>query len=361
MNVSALDNLIQSESRPGKTSQSSDEAMRRTAQQFEAVLLRQLTSVLNAASDEDDGEEKLFGGDGGTGLAKKMFSEQLATTISESGGVGLANMIMEKLGNQAKPAGNTDGFLNAVAAVKEIQQSSRTPINRSQNISSDYNIEPIANSRVKNLLPVGNPGEAVIISRFSDAIADDTNEEKPGFLTADGTFFNSISASTSAVPDNIQAKNQSEMTTGIFPAPPNRSEKVNFQMPVFGRISSDFGSRFHPIDRKTKFHGGMDIAVPKNTPVGAAADGVVKFAGWKGGYGNIVVLGHRDGSETFYGHNEKLLVAEGQSVRAGDIISLSGSTGKSTGPHLHFEVRVNGVAVNPHKVLSNVLPVRADR
>ncbi|MCY7346111.1 MAG: peptidoglycan DD-metalloendopeptidase family protein [Pyrinomonadaceae bacterium] len=359
MNVSALDNLIQTDSRVGKTSQSSDEAMRRTAQQFEAVLLMQLTSALNAASDEDDGEEKLFGGDGGTGLAKKMFSEQLATTMSESGGVGLANLIMEKFGNQTKPTGKTDGFLNAVAAVRDIQQNARTPTNLSKNVSADERTAPFAESRAKNLLPIGNPDEAEIVSRFSDEIAGDTDEEKRGYLTLDGQILNSTRARV--VPDYVQAKNQSEMTTGNFPATPNPSEKVSFQMPVFGRISSDFGSRFHPIDRKTKFHGGIDIAVPKNTPIGAAADGIVKFAGWKDGYGNIVVIEHRDGSETFYGHNEKLLVAEGQPIRAGDVISLSGSTGKSTGPHLHFEVRVDGIAVNPHKFLSNVLPVRADR
>jgi murein DD-endopeptidase MepM/ murein hydrolase activator NlpD len=136
---------------------------------------------------------------------------------------------------------------------------------------------------------------------------------------------------------------------------------VTMTLPAKGRISSGFGNRFHPIDKKAKFHGGIDIAVPRGTPVKAAADGVVKFAGWRGGYGYAVVVEHTDGSETLYAHNDKLLVEKGQEVDAGDQLSLSGSTGKSTGPHLHFEVRLNGTLVNPMKYLTNVLGRTADR
>jgi murein DD-endopeptidase MepM/ murein hydrolase activator NlpD len=132
-------------------------------------------------------------------------------------------------------------------------------------------------------------------------------------------------------------------------------------MPADGRISSTFGSRFHPIDKRVKFHGGLDIAVPTGSKVVASADGIVKFAGWKGGYGNVVIIEHPDGSETLYGHNSKLMVTEGQKVGGGDPISLSGSTGKSTGPHLHFEMRRNGQLVNPSKFLSNVLSNTAER
>ena len=136
---------------------------------------------------------------------------------------------------------------------------------------------------------------------------------------------------------------------------------VSLALPAQGRISSGFGNRLHPIDKRAKFHGGIDIAIPKGTPVKAAADGVVKFAGWRGGFGYAVVVEHADGTETLYAHNEKLLVEKGQEVDAGDQISLSGSTGKSTGPHLHFEVRQDGELVNPMKYLTNVLGRSADR
>jgi murein DD-endopeptidase MepM/ murein hydrolase activator NlpD len=136
---------------------------------------------------------------------------------------------------------------------------------------------------------------------------------------------------------------------------------TQYEMLLEGRISSNFGTRFHPIDKISKFHAGVDIAVPRGTSVGAAADGVVTFAGKKGGYGNVVIVEHADGHTTFYAHCDKLLVKEGQAVTVGEEIAKSGSTGKSTGPHLHFEVRENGTPIDPLKFLSNVLPKTAER
>ena len=135
---------------------------------------------------------------------------------------------------------------------------------------------------------------------------------------------------------------------------------VNYQIPVNGRLSSNFGNRFHPIDKVVKFHTGVDIAVPKGTRVNAAAEGTVVFAGKKGGYGNVVIIQHPDGKESRYGHLEKILVSVGEQVSAGQEVAKSGSTGKSTGPHLHFEIRENGEVVNPLKILSNVLSKNAD-
>jgi murein DD-endopeptidase MepM/ murein hydrolase activator NlpD len=118
--------------------------------------------------------------------------------------------------------------------------------------------------------------------------------------------------------------------------------------PVSGRrITSPFGWRVHPILKKTKFHSGIDIAVPSGTPVKAADGGIVLVSGWQGGYGNFVAIDHGKGISTCYGHNSRLLVRVGQRVEKGQQIAISGNTGLSTGPHLHFEVRVNGNPVNP--------------
>ena len=117
--------------------------------------------------------------------------------------------------------------------------------------------------------------------------------------------------------------------------------------PVRGRISSPFGWRFHPLLKKQKYHSGIDLAVPTGTPVKAADSGVVLVSGWRGGYGNFVAIDHGKGISTCYGHNSRLLVRVGQRVAKGQQIAISGSTGLSTGPHLHFEVRVNGNPVNP--------------
>jgi len=111
--------------------------------------------------------------------------------------------------------------------------------------------------------------------------------------------------------------------------------------PVSGPVTSGFGLRWG------RMHEGIDIAVAEGTPVRAAGAGTVIFAGWMGGYGNLVVVDHGNGLSTAYAHNSSLGVGVGQSVTAGQVVSYSGNTGNSTGPHVHFEVRVNGSAVDP--------------
>jgi murein DD-endopeptidase MepM/ murein hydrolase activator NlpD len=120
-----------------------------------------------------------------------------------------------------------------------------------------------------------------------------------------------------------------------------------FIWPVRGRITSYFGWRNHPILRKKKYHSGLDIAVPTGTPIAAADAGVVIFCGRNGGYGNMIALDHGNGLSTVYAHCSELLVTKGQTVAKGDIVAKAGSTGLSTGPHVHFEIRKNGVPVNP--------------
>ena len=118
------------------------------------------------------------------------------------------------------------------------------------------------------------------------------------------------------------------------------------------RVTSEFGNRVDPITGKRKGHGGMDLAVPTGTPIRAALGGTVTVSKYNaGGYGYYVMIDHGNGLTTLYGHCSKLLAKAGQTVQAGDIIALSGSTGRSTGPHLHFEVRVNGERTNPRAYL----------
>lgn len=113
-------------------------------------------------------------------------------------------------------------------------------------------------------------------------------------------------------------------------------------------ITSQFGIREHPIQGVVKQHTGLDIGgAPTGTPVVAAADGVVSYAGWLGGYGNCVMVNHGNGIVTLYGHGSKVVASLNQEVKKGDTILEIGSTGNSTGPHLHFEVRINGQYVNP--------------
>ncbi|WP_370655190.1 M23 family metallopeptidase [Sphingomonas aurea] len=113
------------------------------------------------------------------------------------------------------------------------------------------------------------------------------------------------------------------------------------------KFTSNFGIRSDPFRGTAAMHAGVDIPGPVGTPIYATADGIVSNASWRGGYGNLVEVNHGKGIATRYGHLSKILVADGARVTRGQLIALMGSTGRSTGPHLHYEVRIDGHAVNP--------------
>jgi murein DD-endopeptidase MepM/ murein hydrolase activator NlpD len=123
--------------------------------------------------------------------------------------------------------------------------------------------------------------------------------------------------------------------------------QAGIEMPVHGRLTSGFGERFHPILGYERFHAGVDLGAPLGTPIVAAADGRVVSAGWRGGYGRAVQIAHSGGLDTLYGHMSRIAAAPGEMVRRGEVIGYVGSSGLSTGPHLHFEVTKDGRPVNP--------------
>jgi murein DD-endopeptidase MepM/ murein hydrolase activator NlpD len=121
--------------------------------------------------------------------------------------------------------------------------------------------------------------------------------------------------------------------------------------PVSGVLRSSFGSRTDPISGEGAFHSGVDLSAATGTPVHVTADGVVQFVGGNGRYGRLVVVDHGGGLQTYYAHLSQYMVVTGQEVRRNEVIALSGGTGRVTGPHLHYEVRVHGTPVNPYKYL----------
>ena len=129
-------------------------------------------------------------------------------------------------------------------------------------------------------------------------------------------------------------------------------KKVPLGIDLIKPISGVITSRFAADSRiRSNLHTGLDIAAPRNTPIKAAASGTVTFSGTKGSYGKLIVISHGNGVETYYGHCNKLYATVGQQIKQGEVIAAVGSTGNSTGNHLHLEIRVNGVAYNPQNYL----------
>lgn len=125
----------------------------------------------------------------------------------------------------------------------------------------------------------------------------------------------------------------------------NEKAKQFYTCPLEGKVTSHFGPR------KRRFHYGTDIGMKTGTPIKAMFDGVVRYAKWSSGYGKLVVIRHDNGLETYYGHMSKITSKPNQKVKAGDVIGLVGSTGRSSGPHLHLEIRYLGSAINPEHII----------
>lgn len=149
-----------------------------------------------------------------------------------------------------------------------------------------------------------------------------------------------------------EEENAIEATIATYYATAGRTSGLKpftgrFSRPVNGSITSRYGMRHHPILRRTRLHAGVDFGAGHGSRISAAADGVVIAATWSRGYGNMIILDHGGGISTLYAHCSSMSVSPGQKVRRGQQIGRVGSTGLATGPHLHFEVRVNGKPVNP--------------
>jgi murein DD-endopeptidase MepM/ murein hydrolase activator NlpD len=261
--------------------------LHRVAAQFESLLLAQMTSALNASADEDS---DLFRSEA-TDLYRQMFSEQLARTMAESGGIGLREIIVQQLKRR----------MNSLAT----NDLPGSPLNLSGNS------------------PLSGNGPAEINQQSMER----------------------------AISVAKQLRNAQAIDPQISPSFNDRAGESELQIPIEGRLSSRFGTRRDPINGSHRFHRGLDIAAARGTPVAAAAEGQVVFAGYQHGYGNTVLIEHADGRQTRYAHADELKVVAGERVAAGQVVATVGSTGRSTGAHLHFEVLENGRQVDPLKAI----------
>ena len=122
--------------------------------------------------------------------------------------------------------------------------------------------------------------------------------------------------------------------------------------PIMGRLMDGFGHRMDPFSGEGAMHTGVDISAPMGTPIKATADGIVMYANWNAGYGRCVIVDHGNGYQTLYGHMSHIDVVDGQEIRQGEVVGLVGSSGRSTGTHVHYEVRVHSTPVNPYRFLA---------
>lgn len=304
MSTSRIDSQLLNPLPVGKATKQDDAEMRRVASEFESLFLSQITSALNPSPDDEDAD--LFGSSASQ-MYRQMLSEQLANSMAKNGGIGLSETILSQL--QAKGAAAADGASKLTQAM-----------DAARSIRDESDGATLGAAGVRGITANKVPDEAKVAGKLSR----DTK--------------------TSLVPEIGKAKKHNSSNYAESPS--------SLRMPVSGTITSKFGTRRDPIHGQHRNHKGIDIAAPRGTPIESAATGTVVFAGRQGGYGKTVVIELPDGRRTRYAHAEKLLVRQGEQVNAGQVIATVGSTGRATGPHLHFEVTENGQAVNPLQVLA---------
>ena len=244
----------------------------------------------------------------------ELLDQSLAEQISESGGMGFADALERSLGMRGMESSD---LLSGGSFEQQIQNAMHGGQEHSL-MASMYPEEPLFDDK----LPIPDISKKKIFHELSKSIHNEKH------------------APAIAV--------HNEKHTHV-PTPSSIGEMV---FPLEGRISSRFGLRTDPIHGKHKHHAGLDIAAKTGTPIKAVQAGTVTFSGDRGGYGKMVIIDHGNGLESRYAHCSALNVEKGQFVFAGSEIAAVGSTGRSTGPHLHLEVRQDGKAVDPLDYLS---------
>ena len=211
---------------------------------------------------------------------------------------------------------------------------------------------------------VGTTACAILVSAAAPALANTNSAASTSTASADvvpplrdaqgevvdngDTRFKSLFTTILENERNTPTLGAVEAPTAFSSPVPTRGISVPSRMPLEGAaLTSSFGMRTHPVLGGRRQHHGIDLAAPSGTPVYATADGIVSRADWYSSYGLYISLEHGAAMQTRYAHLSRLAVAAGDSVKKGDLIGYVGSTGRSTGPHLHYEVRVEGLAVNP--------------
>jgi len=271
-------------------------------QQLEAVMLRQMLQSSGAFRATDSP---------GSQLRTDMFVETLADAVAKAGGLGIARMLERQLGGNQAGGATAEAARGPAPFAGMLRGAATAP-------SAPFTTGPAA---VDDL---DDPNSTAPLPE--DPSAASIDDYQPGHTPP--------AAAPAALP------------AAAAPASASPGEVTDY-------VTSGFGFRTHPITGDHRFHTGVDLRAAEGAPIRAAAEGVVKSAGPRGGYGNAVEIDHGDGTSTLYAHASALLVKPGQRVTRGEPVALVGQTGQATGPHLHFELRRHDHPVDP---MAMVLP-----
>lgn len=297
--------------------------LREACMQFEAVFIQKMWEQMRATVPKEgylhSKEQEMF---------ESMFDQEMSIEMAQSGGIGLADLMYGQLKDRLEQSG-ADAASDSPARLNPLPSRQIFPVNSEDNEKESKSLD---SSEVNRILSM-----------------DASPEQRVDFLAGQIEYFlggkpiNDLPELDDSV-DEIE--DLPEMNSQ--PLPP-------LHWPVSGTVSSGFGWRDDPFTGKQAWHAGLDFAVPEGTPVEACWPGKVIFSGSKGGFGNKVIIEHADGWKSVYAHNSENLVREGDKVAPGQKIAMSGNTGRSTGPHLHFELRQGDLAWNPEMIKDRLL------
>ena len=295
------------------------EELKKACQGFESLFLQKLWEKMRDTVPQEgflhSKQEKMY---------LSMFNRELAKQWSEQGGIGLGDMLYKNLTGQLEQAGHSSGSTQV------------NNINKTTGPAPQFDSENLSGSASQNKDSLSSLAEQEVMHKV-DTLAREIENK---FRDDPEKNFQPIEKSD---PDRAFA-----IENGATPLP-----ELNW--PVQGEVSSEFGWRDDPITGEKAWHSGIDVAASKGSPIKACWPGKVVYSGEKEGYGKLVVVEHAGGWQSYYGHNNRNLVQEGQTIRPGQHIADVGDTGRSTGPHLHFELRQGNLAWNPRQIERRIL------